>query len=135
MWITDVEGREPRAILPSVYSNTSSMVPVATWSPDGTRIATKVANASRPLTPQDGGVKITLVDVASGETTEVQDEGFVTPLHERVCWSPDGRAIAYTSAGSQGSVLRPASSLCTANSDGSHVRRLADGIFRILAWR
>ncbi len=135
LWITDLEGQEPKAILQSAYGSTSSMGPVASWSPDGTRIATKVAPTTRPLSPHDISAKIAVVDVESGQTTEVQDKGFVLPLNECVRWSPEGNAIAYTCTDSQGSASYPTSNLCIANSDGSHVRRLADGIFRILDWR
>jgi Tol biopolymer transport system component len=72
----------------------------ASWSPDGTMIATPVIRVDRKAPQSTPSARIVTIDVATGAVTAIVDHGFT--IVSQVAWMPDQKgmvAIALASSG------------------------------------
>jgi len=95
VYVADKNGSDPQPVTPSVAG--ASMVPA--WSPDGKRLAVNIAVSNNGDSGKNG---VWLADLDGREWTKLTDVGG----GDVICWSPDGRKIAFTGRNGRLYVLR-----------------------------
>ena len=134
--VTD-DGKERKVVLPKALTYKMDG-PVASWSPDGAKIAIQTPlYPGTAIDPDYHRLQISLIDVDSGVATPIRDTGLIPALPTNVVvWSPHGDQVAFTSPGKDWAPKTPqASDLMTAGVDGGSARRLLEGVVRVIDWR
>lgn len=113
LWVMQADGRRPRRLVASPGQQTYGIA----WSPNGRRIAFSVLERGAPRRSPDADSEIFVVNADGSGLRNLSDTDRV--LDVEPVWSPDGRAIAFTSDRDGNSEIY------VMNSDGSDQRNVS----------
>ena len=91
LWVMTADGTRPRRLVASPGKESGSL----TWSPDGRKIAFSVLERGAPRRSPDADSEIFVVNADGSGLRNLTEHDRVLDVDP--AWSPDGRAIAFTS--------------------------------------